>query len=83
MLQVVLYMLRLGIVCTLLSDTLVSGFTAGAAVHVFSSQIKDILGIKLPVINGPFKLVRVSLAYFSIIIQNTPGTNVTFHDYCL
>ncbi|CAH1392669.1 unnamed protein product [Nezara viridula] len=64
MYQIILYALRLGIVCTLLSDTLISGFTAGAAVHVFSSQLKDILGIKLPVINGPFKLVYVYTTIF-------------------
>lgn len=62
--QLVLYLFRLGIVCTLLSDTLVSGFTAAAAVHVFTSQIKDILGISLPHISGTFKLIYTYKAIF-------------------
>ncbi|XP_065170334.1 prestin-like [Atheta coriaria] len=44
--QLIMYIFRLGIVSTLLSETLVSGFTTGAAVHVLVSQIKDVLGVK-------------------------------------
>lgn len=53
-----MYVLRLGIISTLLSETLVSGFTTGAAVHVFTSQVKDILGIKLVPIVGNFKIIK-------------------------
>ncbi|KAK9497120.1 hypothetical protein O3M35_004496 [Rhynocoris fuscipes] len=63
--QVLMYIFRLGIICTLLSETLVSGFTAGAAIHVFSSQIKDILGLKLTPHNGPFKLIYVYIEIFT------------------
>nr|CAD7577435.1 unnamed protein product [Timema californicum] len=52
-----MYILRLGIVCTLLSETLVNGFTTGAAVHVLSSQIKDLLGVDIAKYKGPFKVV--------------------------
>ncbi|XP_031618524.1 pendrin-like isoform X3 [Contarinia nasturtii] len=45
--QIAMYVLRLGIISTLLSETLVSGFTTGAAIHVFTSQVKDLLGITL------------------------------------
>ncbi|PSN53077.1 hypothetical protein C0J52_09156 [Blattella germanica] len=41
--ELIMYVFRLGIVCTLLSDTLVNGFTTGAAIHVLTSQIKDLL----------------------------------------
>lgn len=54
-----MYVLRLGIISTLLSETLVSGFTTGAAIHVFTSQVKDILGIKLTPVVGNFKIVLV------------------------
>lgn len=67
--QVILYIFRLGIVCTLLSDTLISGFTAGAAVHVFTSQIKDILGISLPHFSGPFKVINTYKSIFEQIQQ--------------
>lgn len=48
----------------LLSDTLVSGFTTGAAVHVLTSQVKNLLGVKVPRYSGPLKVVYVSV--FSI-----------------
>ena len=51
---------RLGFVTTFLSDPLVSGFTTGAACHVFTSQIKHIFGIKMGRYSGPFKLIYVS-----------------------
>ncbi|XP_023312052.1 sulfate transporter isoform X3 [Anoplophora glabripennis] len=35
-------------------ETLVSGFTTGAAIHVLSSQIKDLLGLKIPRFKGYF-----------------------------
>ncbi len=36
---------RLGILAVLLSDQLVEGLTTGAAVHIFTSQIKHLTGI--------------------------------------
>lgn len=55
-----MYVLRLGVVSALLSDTLVSGFTTGAAVHVLVSQIKDLFGFQLPKFKGYFSNVNVS-----------------------
>lgn len=54
-----MYVLRLGIISTLLSETLVSGFTTGAACHVFTSQVKDLLGVSLTPKPGNFKIVLV------------------------
>jgi solute carrier family 26 protein len=51
----------MGIVSTLLSDTLVNGFTTGAAIHVFTSQVKDLLGLKLARHDGPFNIIYVSI----------------------
>ncbi|EFN88552.1 Prestin [Harpegnathos saltator] len=56
-LQVIMYIFRLGIVATLLSETLVNSFTTGAAVYVLISQIKDLLGLKLPKNKGYFQLI--------------------------
>ncbi|XP_018576246.1 solute carrier family 26 member 10 isoform X4 [Anoplophora glabripennis] len=52
--QLAMYILQLGAVSALLSETLVSGFTTGAAIHVLSSQIKDLLGLKIPRFKGYF-----------------------------
>jgi MFS superfamily sulfate permease-like transporter len=48
----------------LLSDTLVSGFTTGAAVHVLTSQVKNLLGVKVSRYNGPLKVIYVSVISF-------------------
>lgn len=58
--QLIMYVLRLGIISSLLSETLVSGFTTGCAIHVFTSQVKDLLGIKLTPYVGNFKNIFVS-----------------------
>lgn len=54
-----MYVFRLGVLSFLLSECLVSGFTTGAAIHVFTSQIKDLLGLDLPRIKGYFKVIKV------------------------
>ncbi|XP_025206112.1 prestin-like [Melanaphis sacchari] len=43
--QLLMYVFRLGLLCTVLSETLVSGFTASVAVIVFTSQLKELLGV--------------------------------------
>jgi MFS superfamily sulfate permease-like transporter len=55
-----LYSLRLGVVCTLLSDALVSSFITGAGVHIFTSQIKEVVGLKVAKFKGPFYMLYVS-----------------------
>jgi solute carrier family 26 protein len=66
--QLLMYIFRMGIVCTLLSDTLVNGFTTGAAIHVFTSQVKDLLGLKITRHEGPFNIGFVSI--FPAIVDN-------------
>ena len=46
---------------TFMSDPFISGFTTGAAMHVFSSQIKHIFGIKVKYYHGPLALLYVSI----------------------
>lgn len=57
--QVIMGILRLGFLTTYLSDPLVSGFTTGAAVHVFTSQLNKVLGVKLPRHEGIGMIVRM------------------------
>ena len=58
-LQFVMGLLNLGFVAVYLSDPIISGFTTGAAVLVFTSQIKHILGLNIPRYSGAFALVQV------------------------
>uniref|UniRef100_A0ABK8FV32 STAS domain-containing protein n=2 Tax=gambiae species complex TaxID=44542 RepID=A0ABK8FV32_ANOGA len=64
---------RLGMLSSLLSEPLVSGFTTAAAVHVMVSQLKDLLGVSIPRYKGTFKVI---LSVRDIIDQ-TPNANLT------
>lgn len=68
--QVIMYMLRLGIISTLLSETLVSGFTTGAGIHVITSQVKDLIGVHLTPVVGNYKVVLVSFISPHLHISN-------------
>lgn len=43
--QLVMYVFRLGLLCTVLSETLVNGFTSAVAMIVLTSQLKELLGV--------------------------------------
>lgn len=58
--QLIMGIFRLGFFSSYLSDQLVSGFTTGAAVHVFVSQLDKIFGVKIGLYQGPGKLYFVS-----------------------
>ena len=57
--QMLMYVLRMGAISSLLSETLVSGFTTAAGIHVLTSQIKDLVGIRLTPVTTNFKLILV------------------------
>lgn len=57
--QLLMYFLQLGVASSLLSETLVSGFTTGASIHVLTSQIKDLIGIKIKPITGHFEVILI------------------------
>ena len=52
-------MLRFGFVTTYMGDAMVSGFTTGAAVHVFTSQVKYVFGIDVPRFPNLFQIINV------------------------
>ncbi|XP_063444496.1 prestin-like isoform X1 [Mytilus trossulus] len=62
---------QLGFITTYLSDPLVSGFTTGAACHVFTSQITHVFGISTDRYSGALKLVYTYRDFFT----NIPHTN--------
>jgi len=56
-------LLKFGFVTIYLSDPLTRSLTFGASIHVFSSQIKHVFGVKIGQFSGPLKLVYVSLDF--------------------
>ncbi|XP_065082354.1 prestin-like [Ochlerotatus camptorhynchus] len=65
--QLILYVGRLGAISFLLSESLASGFTTGAAIHVLTSQIKHLLGLSLPPQGGAFEVINTYIAIFKDI----------------
>ncbi|XP_036977132.1 chloride anion exchanger-like isoform X2 [Acanthopagrus latus] len=55
--QLAMGLLQVGFIVIYLSDTLVSGFTTAAAVHILVSQLKFVLGLVVPGISGPLALI--------------------------
>ena len=58
--QLAFGLLQVGFIVIYLSDTLVSGFTTAAAVHILVSQLKFVLGLNVTSKNGIFNIFRVS-----------------------
>uniref|UniRef100_A0A8C2A7J1 Solute carrier family 26 member 3 n=1 Tax=Cyprinus carpio TaxID=7962 RepID=A0A8C2A7J1_CYPCA len=68
--QLIMGLLQVGFIVMYLSETLVSGFTTAAAVHILVSQLRFVLGLDFPGVNGPLAIVYVTLYdFFSIITE--------------
>jgi len=65
----IMALFRMGFLVTYLSQSFMSGFTTGVAVHIFSSQIKTALGMKLPPTEGAGKLVMLYYGVFANIMK--------------
>ncbi|XP_069484171.1 prestin [Ambystoma mexicanum] len=72
LIQLGLGILRFGFVSIYLTEPLVRGFTTAAAVHVFASQLKYLLGIKTKRYSGPLSVVYSIIA----VLSNITKTNV-------
>ncbi|XP_055881917.1 prestin-like isoform X4 [Biomphalaria glabrata] len=72
--QILLGIFRLGFLTVYLSDPLISGFTTGAACHVFTSQIKHIFGIHTNRHSGVFKLIYTYIDIFTNLPHTKPVT---------
>uniref|UniRef100_A0A8C3ULN7 Solute carrier family 26 member 5 n=1 Tax=Catharus ustulatus TaxID=91951 RepID=A0A8C3ULN7_CATUS len=68
--------LRFGFVAIYLTEPLVRGFTTAAAVHVFISQLKYLLGIQTSRFSGPLSVVYVSTAVLSKITTTNIATMI-------
>lgn len=60
--------LQVGFVVMYLSDTLVSGFTTAAAIHILVSQLKFVLGLQVPGISGPLAIIYVITDTFKMFL---------------
>ena len=56
--------LHVGVVTKYLSDTIVNGFTCGAAYQIVVSQIPNLLGITVGDVTIPFVIIGVCLENF-------------------
>lgn len=61
--------LQVGFVVMYLSDTLVSGFTTAAAIHILVSQLKFVLGLQVPGISGPLAIIYVITNTFKVLLH--------------
>lgn len=64
---------RLGFLTSYLSVSFVGGFTTAAAVHIGTSQIPKMFGIKVKSFSGPGKLILTYIDLFSKIAQTKPA----------
>lgn len=55
--------LQVGFVVVYLSESLISGFTTAAAVHVLVSQLKFILQLDVKAYTDPFSIFKVSIPF--------------------
>lgn len=65
-------LLQVGFVSVFLSGYLLSGFATGASVTILTSQLKYLLGLKLPRAQGWFTLVKTWVS----LLRNLPSTNL-------
>ncbi|XP_062238986.1 chloride anion exchanger-like isoform X1 [Platichthys flesus] len=55
--QLAMGVLQVGFIVVYMSDTLVSGFTTAAAVHILVSQLKFVFGLIVPGLSGPLSII--------------------------
>uniref|UniRef100_A0A3Q0TBS4 Solute carrier family 26 member 3 n=1 Tax=Amphilophus citrinellus TaxID=61819 RepID=A0A3Q0TBS4_AMPCI len=70
--QLAMGVLQVGFIVMYLSDTLVSGFTTAAAIHILVSQLKFVLGLEVRGISGPLSIIYT----LEIIFSKITSTNV-------
>ncbi|XP_062405467.1 sulfate transporter [Sardina pilchardus] len=70
--QVLMGLLQVGFVSVFLSDSLLSGFATGASLTILTSQLKYLLGLKLPRPQGWGSLIKTWVG----LLSNLGNTNV-------
>ncbi|XP_039722321.1 anion exchange transporter isoform X5 [Pteropus medius] len=67
LIQVAIFVLQMGSATFLLTEPVISAMTTGAATHVMTSQVKCLLGMKMPYISGPFGFFYIYVYVFENI----------------
>ncbi|MEE6481243.1 hypothetical protein FKM82_012804 [Ascaphus truei] len=75
--QLALGLLQVGFIVIYLSDSLISGFTTAAAIHVVVSQLKFVFGLKIPPESGPLSLFYTLRSIFTQITKTNIADLVT------
>uniref|UniRef100_A0A8C8B618 Solute carrier family 26 member 3 n=1 Tax=Otus sunia TaxID=257818 RepID=A0A8C8B618_9STRI len=75
--QLLLGILQFGFIVIYLSQSLISGFTTAAAIHVLVSQLKFMLQLPVPGFNKPFGIVYTLESVFSQITKTNIADLVT------
>uniref|UniRef100_A0A8C4MEX1 Solute carrier family 26 member 3 n=1 Tax=Equus asinus TaxID=9793 RepID=A0A8C4MEX1_EQUAS len=75
--QLLLGVLQIGFVVIYLSESLISGFTTAAAIHVLVSQLKFILQLTVPAHTDPFSIFKVLESVFTQIQKTNIADLVT------
>ncbi|XP_017545561.1 sulfate transporter [Pygocentrus nattereri] len=70
--QVLMGLLQVGFVSVFLSDSLLSGFATGASLTILTSQLKYLLGLKLPRAQGWGSLLKTWIS----LLRNLGQTNI-------
>lgn len=70
--KVLMGLLQVGFVSVYLSDSLLSGFATGASLTILTSQLKYLLGLKLPRPQGWGSLIKTWIA----LLSNLGKTNL-------
>lgn len=70
--KVLMGLFQVGFVSVYLSDSLLSGFATGASLTILTSQVKYLLGLKIPRPQGWFTLLKTWYSLFA----NLPQTNI-------
>uniref|UniRef100_A0A5K4EQB2 Putative sulfate transporter n=2 Tax=Schistosoma mansoni TaxID=6183 RepID=A0A5K4EQB2_SCHMA len=80
--QFLMGLFRLGSLIRYFSVPMTSGFTVGVAVHVFTTQVKNVLGLKLPRFPGLF---TIPYTYYEIFrtVQHTNIPTVLMASGCI
>ncbi|XP_051857550.1 chloride anion exchanger [Antechinus flavipes] len=75
--QLALGILQVGFIVVYLSESLISGFTTAAAIHVLVSQLKFILQLPVPSHTDPFSIFKVLKSIFTQIEKSNIADLVT------
>lgn len=75
--QLLMGALQFGFMVIYLSESLISGFTTAAAVHVLVSQLKFMLQLSVPSHTDPFSLFKILISIFTQIEKTNIADLVT------